>query len=605
MPNRAALARYAVPFLLVGTALVIMIAGINDPQRIIFDEVYYVNDARDILEFGVEQGFVVHPPLGKIIISGGIRLFGDSPFGWRVMGGVAGAITVWLVYLIGLRLFRRTAPAAAAALFLALDGVFIVQARTAMLDIYLAMFTVLGAWFLLKDRDQVVAADAALLAAREAATDVAAPAVETEPSTATGDIEIAVEPEHDAEGEGESVAGSAQHDGAASPVTVAAASDDRRRLPGRDRTWLWLAGIAFGAAVGVKWSGLLALGGAGLLVLGWELSRRRTLTGSWFRAPTRLIGLGLGALVLAPVLVYGLSWIPWFQSYEYSYQATKTCDNAPEDCSLAFPNKVAALGRFHKAMADFHLGLEADHPYRAPAYTWPILARPVVYYYESCSDSRLERAPKTDDESGEVTIPDPCRVEKDDVAEMLAVGNPMVWWGFLAGLPILIFGAMRRDRMSALPLMFYAVQFLPWLIVSRPVFSFYTVPIVPFVALGLGAMLTTLLNGRAVGRVYLGAISAGALGLAGVAMLKAMSVLAPTRAVYLVVAGVGFALGGALAAPDQDEVPSTRTMTAGRWALGGVTLIVVGLAIYFLPVWTGLELPTETIKQRWWFRGWI
>lgn len=593
MLNRAAIIRYAVPLLLVGTALVVMLTGISEPHRIIFDEVYYVNDARDMLEFGVEQGFVVHPPLGKMIIASGIRFFGDTPFGWRVMGGIAGALSVWLVYLIGLRLFRRTAPAAAAALLLAIDGVFVVQARTAMLDIYLALFVVLGTWLLLRDHQQVAEADAALLAVRAVGTDVDRP----DEATTDGD-----------EATTASVAGDtvavAVSEPPGDPMADTAVST-HGRLPSRDRTFLWLAGMAFGAGVAVKWSGILALGAAGLLVLGWEMSRRRQLTGNAFRAPARLLGLGLGALVLAPVLVYGLSWTPWFQSYEYSYQATKTCDDAPNDCALAFPNKVAALGRFHKSMADFHSGLEADHPYRAPAYTWPILARPVVYYYETCSDNKLNRNPKTDDETGEVTIPEPCRVEKDNVAEMLAVGNPMLWWGFLAGLPILVFGALRRDRMSALPLMFYAVQFLPWLIVSRPVFSFYTVPIVPFVALGMGAMLSTLLEGRAVGRVYLGALSAGALGSASVAMLKAMSVLAPTRAVFYVVAGVAFALGGALAVRDQDEVPSLRTMTAGRWALGGVTLIAVAMAIYFLPVWTGIELPTETIKQRWWFRGWI
>jgi hypothetical protein len=79
--------------------------------------------------------------------------------------GIAATITVLLVYLIGLRLFRRQAPAALAAFLLAVDGAFIVQARTSMLDIYLALFVVLGAWLLVVDRQRVAALDAQLLAA--------------------------------------------------------------------------------------------------------------------------------------------------------------------------------------------------------------------------------------------------------------------------------------------------------------------------------------------------------------------------------------------------------------------------------------------------------
>jgi dolichyl-phosphate-mannose-protein mannosyltransferase len=37
-------------------------------------------------------------------------------------------------------------------------------------------------------------------------------------------------------------------------------------------------------------------------------------------------------------------------------------------------------------MGEVHSGLDAEHPYRASAVTWPLLGRPMAYYYESCPD---------------------------------------------------------------------------------------------------------------------------------------------------------------------------------------------------------------------------
>ena len=87
MEERRRWLRILVPAILVGTAAVLMLVNVGGPDRIVFDEVYYVNDARDFLEFGVEQGFVVHPPVGKLLIAFSIWLFGDTPFGWRAPWG--------------------------------------------------------------------------------------------------------------------------------------------------------------------------------------------------------------------------------------------------------------------------------------------------------------------------------------------------------------------------------------------------------------------------------------------------------------------------------------------------------------------------------------
>jgi dolichyl-phosphate-mannose--protein O-mannosyl transferase len=143
-----------VPAAVLLAGVVLTLARLGEPATLVFDEVYYVNDARAMLVQGVEDGFAVHPPLGKWLLAAGIAVAGDHPLAWRLPGALAGALTAMLVVLIVRRLTGREALAGLAGLLVLLDGVFVVQARTAMLDIHLALFVVLGVWLLLVDRDR-------------------------------------------------------------------------------------------------------------------------------------------------------------------------------------------------------------------------------------------------------------------------------------------------------------------------------------------------------------------------------------------------------------------------------------------------------------------
>lgn len=554
MVNRGRGVRVLVPALLVGTAAVLMLGNLGTPARIIFDEVYYVNDARDILEFGIEQGFVVHPPLGKMLIAFSIWLFGDNPFGWRVLGALAGVATVLLTYLIGLRLFKRMAPAALAALLVALDGIFIVQARTTMLDIHLAFFTALGAWALIAHVQRTREADEAWLAA--------------DPGP---------------------------HD----------------RLPRRDITLLLVAGVAFGLAIGTKWSGLLGLGGAGLVMIGTELARRRRVLGSMWRQLVRGVALITASLVVIPFAVYVATWAPWFLEFPQTYEGRQVCDE-PDDCAVTLPGRASALVDFHGRVTRFHSNLEAKHGYRAPATTWAVQARPVVYYYETCSENRLNRVPTTDDDGNE-EIPDPCIVERGQAAEMLSLGNLALWWGFLPATILLVGGMVRGDRRAAIPLTFVAAQFLPWLVVSRPVFSFYAVPMVPFVALGLAAVIARFGDRRPWGATAIGGLIGGVVG-AGLVWVATLVAIQADIATYGLTAAAGAVVGAALAAwghPPADDTPDSILgrqpgwSPTATWLTVLVTMLAVGLAIYFLPLWTGIPINSDALRARWWFHGWV
>lgn len=135
-------------------SLALRLFHLGTPKGFVFDEVYYVDGARDYLAHGVEvtgqePEFVVHPPVGKWLIALGIKIFGDNEFGWRFMGALLGAAMIVLIALITHRLFRNSYLTIAASALMAMDGLALVHSRTALLDIYLSFFVLLATYLFL------------------------------------------------------------------------------------------------------------------------------------------------------------------------------------------------------------------------------------------------------------------------------------------------------------------------------------------------------------------------------------------------------------------------------------------------------------------------
>jgi len=129
-------------------ALVTRLPLLGYPKVLVFDEVYYAPDAVDTLQWAAEHGRAKHPPLGKWLIAGGIRVFGFTPFGWRIASLLAGVVVVGLVAASVRRLTRRNEVAFAAGVLTAADGVMFTSGRLAMLDVFVALFVMLAVWFL-------------------------------------------------------------------------------------------------------------------------------------------------------------------------------------------------------------------------------------------------------------------------------------------------------------------------------------------------------------------------------------------------------------------------------------------------------------------------
>ena len=107
-----------------------------------FDEIYHARTAWENLN-GVYPYEITHPPLGKIIISIGITLFGMTPFGWRFSGTFFGVLMLPVIYIFAKRLFGGKAVPAACTLVLASDFMHFVQTRIATIDTYAVFFILL------------------------------------------------------------------------------------------------------------------------------------------------------------------------------------------------------------------------------------------------------------------------------------------------------------------------------------------------------------------------------------------------------------------------------------------------------------------------------
>lgn len=463
MPSRG-LRGWIGPIAVTVLAGVLRLANLGRPDAIVFDETYYAKDALSLLRFGVERQaveaandiildsdakwnqldifknapeYVVHPPLGKWVIATGEFAFGVTPFGWRIAVAILGTFSVLLTARIIRRLTRSDVVGTVAGLLVALDGLHLVMSRTALLDMSLMFWVLAGFGFLLLDRDAVRRrADAWLTL----------------------------------------------WDG--QPAAVG---------PGFGvRPWRLAAGVSLGLACGVKWSALWYVAFLGLLCVFWDLQVRRAMgvTHPIRGVLLRDVGPALVSIVGVGAVAYLATWTGWLVSdggYDRQWAATHAG-------SSLVPEALRSLAEYHRAAWTFHVGLHSPHAYQSSAWSWPVMARPTSFYYESPTGA--------------------CGADKCSAA-VLAVGNPIIWW---AGLLAILHNSWRavagRDWRSAALVVGYLAGLVPWLIFhGRTIFTFYAVVLVPFLAGMLAISLASLAGGADVthARRKWGVISAGAV----------------------------------------------------------------------------------------------
>ena len=124
-------------------ALVLVAGGLRfwhlgQPNELVFDEVYFVEQGKNYLRG--KEFMDPHPPLAKLAIGASVALFGGDADGYRVFNAVCGTVLVGVAYLTGRKLLGDGLAAFLAAAAVAFDGLFIVDSRIAVIDIWYVTF---------------------------------------------------------------------------------------------------------------------------------------------------------------------------------------------------------------------------------------------------------------------------------------------------------------------------------------------------------------------------------------------------------------------------------------------------------------------------------
>ena len=434
-------------------AFLIRLQNLAYPNKLIFDETYYAKDAWSLLHFGYERNwpdnandqivagntnvwqdtaeFVVHPPLGKWLIAAGQWVFGMNSFGWRIMPCIFGALLIFATIRLARRLSRSTLIGGVAGLLLTLDGLAFVMSRTALLDIFQAVFLVAAVACVVADRDWY------------------------------------------------------RH-------RLADALD---RLSRRDfagefgpviwwRPWRFAAGVMFGAALACKWNSVFVLAVFGVLSVLWDVGARRLAGANW-RSWLAVLIDGIPAfvrLVVVGVAVYLATWIPWLLGTG-GYDRSWGNDNPDHPWVKAFGEGFASLLWFHKEIYEFHTGdyiKNATHTYDAHPAGWLLMVRPTGF------DAVNDIAVGTDGCTG---------TEKCIRVISAMGTPVLWWMAAIALVVCVVWWIGGRDWRFGVPVLAAMATWLPWFnYTDRPQFFFYAITIVPFTVIGLAMVMGLILG---------------------------------------------------------------------------------------------------------------
>lgn len=426
---------WAVTAVVAAVAAVTRFWSLGFPPTKSFDEVYYATEAQELLRYGYEDNrgymFIVHPPLGKWLIGATSALWGDNSLGWRVAPALAGVVGVVIITRVARRMTRSNLFGGVAGLLLALEGLSLVLARTALLDIFLQLFVLAGFAALVADRDAVRARLAGLLAA---GADLSSGAPTLGP-----------------------------------------------------RPWRLVAGVMFGAACAVKWTALSFFVLFVLLSLLWDHGALRAagVERHWRAAGRRSALPALGSLLATPVAVYLFSYLGWFagengwnRHWADTHSASATLHlplvSVPFDWGWV-PGPIRSLGSYHLQAYRFHEGLDSGHAYQSSPWSWLVLGRPVDFYYDG---------------SGTACGASSCSREILLIGTPLMwwAFVPMLLW-------LAWHWATTRDWRAGAVWVAFAAGWLVWFQdLKRTMFLFYMAPLVPFLVLGVTLALGVMLG---------------------------------------------------------------------------------------------------------------
>jgi dolichyl-phosphate-mannose-protein mannosyltransferase len=264
------------------------------------------------------------------------------------------------------------------------------------------------------------------------------------------------------------------------------------------RKWRVAAGLLIGLACASKQYGfwyILAFAG---LCLAWDIGARRTvglrsyLRGALVR-DAKWLPVTLGVI---PLVTYIVTWSGWFATstgYDRNYAQLN-------GVNIPIISPLYSLFEYHKEMLQFGVGLNARQSYQSQPWDWLVITRPVAFFWQSYTNAAGTQVAK----SG-TTGP--------WVREVLAIGNPAIWW---MSIPALLFclgwWLTKRDWRAGAAVLCFLAGWATWLpFTSRTKFYYYALEFEPFIIICI-VLCLGLIIGPATARVsrrVTGAVLAG------------------------------------------------------------------------------------------------
>jgi len=426
-------------------ALATRLPLLTHPRVLVFDEVFYATQGWEISRTGVEQGLTVHPPLAKWLLALGIKVFGFTPLGWRIVPLLAGVLVVVATVIAAARLLDQRGATVLAGAVVLTDGIAFTTGRLALLDGIVAAFTT-------------------------------------------------------------------------SALAVVATTLSRPLdVPLRRRCEV-AAALLLGAAVACKWSAmpLVPVAALAIGVLAWRAFPDRRMR--------RLELLrSLATVLVLPVAVYGLSYVPTIINFDESAIGRDWCSPSV-DCTAGLPTRLRETVANQRSMWRFHESLVPMNRYAKNASSWVFQTEPVGLLSSPC--------PSAD--------PTCSSDDSPSVRRIIGMSNPAVWALATIALGFLLLSSLSRQSLRrALIWMWAAALWLPWIVrprfgwlpfeSARPGYTFYAAPLVPALALAL-AVAWSDIRGRK--RYVIGAAFAALL-VVGFAVLYPVWTGLPTSSSYL------------------------------------------------------------------------
>jgi dolichyl-phosphate-mannose-protein mannosyltransferase len=204
--------------------------------------------------------------------------------------------------------------------------------------------------------------------------------------------------------------------------------------------WLWvgLLAVSSGCLAASKWNGLFDFFVVWACIAGvvaQRFWRRPALFGNPFGMPFDVI---MGVMLVVSGAIYVACYIPFF----------------------TLGHNFLDLVALQTEMFNYHDHLVATHPYASSWWQWPILERPISYYYHDFRSGAGANDPTA------------CCV-----AEILALPNPFVWLFGLLTVPLVgVYAYFERNRGYALLVLAYFLQWLPWILSPRIAFEYHFFP---------------------------------------------------------------------------------------------------------------------------------